>query len=229
MRLLVTGVESGIGKALVREALKRGHEVLALGRSLPPEFRGVRFVLCDLLEVESIYRKVEELTRGIDNTIDVLVLNAGTLGRIGSIKDTPLSLIHRVMDVNVWANKLIIDSLLELGVGLGLVVGMSSGASLSCDKGWNVYAISKAGLNCLLKTYANEFPDIHFISLSPGLIKTPMLESILSGNEELYPAVKKVREAPKMDPEEAGRRILDIIPKLKELPNGSYVDIKELI
>ncbi len=228
MRLFITGVESGIGRALVEEALRRGYEVLALGLSLPEDLRGIKFEECNLLDMERIYGKVERLVEGVEE-IDLVILNAGVLGRIGLMKDTPLRVVREVMEVNVWANKVIIDALLDLGVKLGMVVGMSSGASLSCDKGWNVYAISKAGLNCLLKTYANEMPETHFISFSPGLVKTPMLDAILAGGEELYPAVKKVKEAPKMEAGELARRMFELLSKLKDFPSGSYVDIKEVL
>ena len=43
-----------------------------------------------------------------------MLLNAGVLGEIKDLSDTTLAEIAAVMDVNVWANKVIYDTLREL-------------------------------------------------------------------------------------------------------------------
>lgn len=227
MKIFITGVDSGIGKALVEEALKRGYEVYAFGLSLPKDLKGVQFVQCNLLELERIASKLRTLMKDVKE-LNLIILNAGVLGSLGSIKETPIYKIKETMDINVWSNKVIMDTFLELGVKMGQVIGMSTGA-VSCGKGWNVYAISKSALNCLLKLYAGEVKETHFLSLSPGFIITPMLEEIMYQSEEVLPAVEKIKKSKKRTPEEVASLILDLVPKFRSVESGSFVDIEDLL
>ncbi len=228
MKLFITGVSSGLGKALALEALSRGFQVYALGRREPKELKGrVKFVRCDLRELERIAPAVMELLRGIEE-LELVILNAGILGQFGDMKEVPLYRFKEVMDVNVWANKVILDTLLDMGVRSKQVVGISSGASLNCNRGWNAYSISKASLNCLLKLYAREMEGTHVISLAPGLVLTPMLEEVMKQDAERFPSVKRILEAPKKTPEEAAKLLFDLFPRLFEFDSGEYVDIRKI-
>jgi len=137
-----------------------------------------------------------------------VVLNAGVLGEFGDMREIPLRKFREVMDVNVWANKVILDTLLDLGIEIKQIIGISSGAAVNCNRGWNAYAISKAALNCLLRLYAREMEGTHIVALAPGLVLTPMLEEVMRQDERLYPSVKRIKESPKRTPEEAARLIL---------------------
>jgi len=86
--------------------------------------------------------------------IDLVILNAGMPREIKDLKDTSLEEIHLVMEVNVWANKIIIDTLLSTHKEIGQLVAVSSGASVSGARGWNAYSLSKATLNMLIRLYA---------------------------------------------------------------------------
>jgi NAD(P)-dependent dehydrogenase (short-subunit alcohol dehydrogenase family) len=228
MRLFITGIGSGLGKALVKEALERGYEVYALSRHLPEELKGrVNFRRCDLRELERVYPATRELLEGIEE-LELVILNAGILGQFGDMSEVSLYRFQEVMDINVWANKVILDALKDSGIRVKRVVGISSGASVNCNRGWNAYSISKAALNCLIKLYAREMEDTHLVALAPGLVLTPMLEEVMRQNAERFPSVRRILQAPKRTPEEAARLIFDALPKLLEFESGSYVDIRKL-
>lgn len=227
MRLFITGVGSGLGKALAEEGLRRGYEVYALGRLLPEELKGVRFEVCDLLELDGVQGAVTRLLSGVDS-LDLVILNAGVLGRFGDVHEVPLHEMKRVMDVNLWANKLIMDTLIDLRIRVRQVVGISSGAALSCERGWNAYSISKATFNCLLKLYAREMEGTHIIALAPGLVLTPMLEEVMRQDEERFPSVKRIKESPKRTPEEASKLLFDLFPRLIQFESGSFLDVRRI-
>ncbi len=228
MRLFITGVGSGLGKALTETALRRGYEVYALSRHLPEELKGrVKFVRCDLRELERVEGCVRSLLEGVDS-LDLVILNAGILGEFGDMREVPLYRFREVMDVNVWANKVILDTLMGMGIKVEQIIGISSGASVNCNRGWNAYSISKASLNCLLKLYAWEMEDTHMISLAPGLVLTPMLEEVMRQDTDRYPSVKRIIESPKRTPEETAELIFEILPKLREYESGSYVDVRKM-
>ena len=228
MRLFITGIGSGLGKALAEEAISRGYEVHALGRRLPEDLRGkVKFKRCDLLELERIHPAVVGLLSGVDS-LDLVILNAGILGRFGDMHEIPLHEMERVMDVNVWANKVILDALIDLRIQIRQVVGISSGAAVNCNRGWNAYSISKAALNCLLRLYAREMEGTHITALAPGLVLTPMLEEVMKQDEEKFPSIKRIKESPKRTPEEAARLLFDTFPRLLEFESGSFVDVRKI-
>ena len=94
--------------------------------------------------------------------------------------------IETSFTINTWANKVIIDYMIENNIEVKQVVAISSGASQETYTGWGAYSISKAALNMMMKVYAEEQPDIHFLSLSPGPVDTPMQDYInenIDGNK----------------------------------------------
>lgn len=228
MNLFITGIGSGLGKALTEEAIARGYRVYALSRRLPEDLKGrIEFVRCDLRELERVQFKVLELLKDVEN-LDLVILNAGILGEFGDMRDVPLYRFQEVMDVNVWANKVILDTLIDMKIPVKQVIGISSGAAHNCNRGWNAYSISKAALNCLIKLYAREMESSHLIALAPGLVLTPMLKEVMKQDPEKYPSVKRIREADKRTPEEAAKLIFDLLPKLREFESGSFVDVRKI-
>ena len=227
MKLFITGIGSGLGKALVEEALKRNYEVYALSRHIPDEFKGrIKFQRGDLRAIEKIPLWIQNLLDGVKK-IDTVILNAGILGELKDMKDISLNEIEEVMRVNLWSNKVIIDTLVELNIKVELLVGISSGAAKNCNRGWNAYSLSKAGLNCLLKLYSWELPETHVVALAPGLVLTPMLREVMSSDEQKFPSVKRIKQAPKLTPEKAAEFIFNILPKLKIFESGSFVDVRD--
>ncbi|WP_457639480.1 SDR family NAD(P)-dependent oxidoreductase [Persephonella sp.] len=225
----ITGIGSGLGKALVKVFLDNGYTVFALSRHLPAEFEGkIKFVQADLMALESIHLKMSQLLNQTKN-IDIAVLNAGMLTPLKDISQTPVYEMEDMMRLNVWANKVILDYFIHKNLPVKQVVAISSGASVNGNRGWHGYSISKAGLNMLIKLYAREMEDTHLISVAPGLIMTPMLEQfVLSADEKQFPSVGRIKKAPKMTPEEAAEKLFSLLPKMKEFESGSYVDVRNI-
>ena len=68
-------------------------------------------------------------------TLDLVVLNAGVLGDIRELHDTPMEDVRRVMDINLWANKTVMDWLYNSSISIGPVVFMSSGVAVNANTG----------------------------------------------------------------------------------------------
>ena len=160
--------------------------------------------------------------------LDIAILNAGVVGDLKEMYEVSLREIEMVMDINVWANKVILDVLRRYTVKQ--VVAISSGASVSGAKGWNAYALSKAALNMLIRLYAAEMPNTHLIALAPGLIDTPMMEHILQhADRKKFPVVQRLADSPRLSPDEAARLLIDTFSQLLEYPSGEFIDIRTLI
>ena len=156
---------------------------------------------------------------GNTEEIELAILNAGILGEIREMTATPLARLQQVMDVNVWANKLILDRLCDPGPQPRQIVLMSSGAAVNGNKGWGAYSLSKAAVNMLAKLYAHEIPGATLIALAPGLVDTAMQDYLCDPDQveaERFPSVQKLRSARGSDamptPQAAAKRIADVIP-----------------
>lgn len=232
-QVLITGVSSGIGLGLARECARRGDRVFALGRRPPPvPLPGLTFEPCDLTRFESIPACLDRLLAGIPR-LDLAILNAGVLGRIADLSECSLDELKAVVDVNLWANKVLIDVLLSGARGVAQVVAISSGAAVSGARGWNAYALSKAGLNMLIRLYAAERPEVHFSALAPGLVDTAMQERMRALPEDpRFSTVERLKQAAGTsdmpDPDSAAPRLLDAMTSLSHRKSGDFHDIRSL-
>lgn len=232
MRLFITGNSSGFGRGFSEAALARGWEVYGCSRR-GCDLAGVHDVQCDLGDFGAVPAALGTLLAGLES-LDLVILNAGVLGRIRPMHDTSLEELRRSMDINVWANKVILDWLLDSDMQIDQIIGISSGAAVLGNKGWNGYAISKASLNMLLRLYSHEFPHTHISAIAPGLIDTAMMDYLcVEPDPEEYPALGRIRAARGTDtmpgPREAAERVLEVVDRLKEFDSGSFVDIRQLI
>ena len=227
--IFITGVNTGLGNALAVAYLSKGYKVYAVGREVPsildknPNFF---FFPYDLSETYMLKESLKDFIQ--KRTFEVAILNAGVLGDIKPLNQTNLMQIKEVMEVNVWANKEIIDALSEYSF-VQQIVGISSGASINGSKGWGAYSLSKSSLNMLLNVYAKELPDIHFTSLAPGVIDTDMVRHIIHTiDERKYPSVTRLKEGKIQSPKEAAHLLIETFPKLYEYESGSYLDLRTM-
>ena len=236
-RIFITGNSSGLGRGFTRHYLRQGAEVYGCSRrgcNLQESGGRLHDIHCDLGDLESIAPALDALLGGVEK-LDLVILNAGILGAIKTMRDTTLEELRRIMDINVWSNKVILDWLLDSGMSIGQIVFISSGAAVNGSKGWGGYSLSKAALNMLARLYAHEFPATHLTALAPGLVDTPMQDYLCdpgSVNVEEFPSVQKLRDARGTAnmpaPDEAAARIAAVIPELGSHPSGSFLDIRTM-
>lgn len=234
--VFITGVSSGIGWGMAKALLEKGYKVYALSRRFPEDLlkhESFYFKSVDLKETESIQRHVSDLLKDVES-LEYVVLNAGILGKIGDMQTSSVSAMKEVMDINMWANKVVLDAVFQLGVSVQQVVAVSSGASVSGSRGWNGYSLSKAALNMLVKLYAAEETETHFTAFAPGLVDTAMQDYICgdSVDNEKFPTAARLKAARYTDvmpqPERAGQILTEAFDKLRAYPSGDYVDVRKM-
>ncbi len=233
--VLVTGAHKGLGHALSAELLARGACVYALSRTEPDDLArhpGWRFVPCDLGDFAAIPAAVSTLLEGVDE-LDLAILNAGVLGDIKDLSLTSVDELRAVMDVNVWANKHLVDRLLDGSRRVAEIVGISSGAAQNGSGGWGAYSISKAALNLLLRVYSDEHPDVHFATVAPGVVYTDMIDYILTRPPHPHhPSLERIRTADGeggiMDPASAAGNLLDRLDRIRAAKSGSFLDVRTM-
>jgi len=119
--------------------------------------------------------------------LDILVGNAGILGPLTPVGHIPPDVWQEVMDVNVTANYRLIrslDPLLRLS-DAGRAIFVTSGASSGLKAYWGPYAVSKAALEALVRSYAAEITKttVKANLLSPGPIRTMMRAAAFPGED----------------------------------------------
>lgn len=222
-------MSSGLGEALAKAYLENGDTVYAIGKTIPKKldhYPHFFFFPYDLSETFMIQSTLKEFFQ--HRSFDIVILNAGILGDIQTLSQTDLMDAKAVMEVNVWANKELIDTL-NAHAQVKQIVGISSGAAINGSKGWGAYSLSKAGLNMLLNVYAKELPEIHFTALAPGVIHTPMVQYVIDEvNDEIYPSAKQLKEGDIQTPEKAAKHLIATFPKLLAYESGSFLDVRTM-
>ena len=188
MAAIVTGSDSGIGKAAAVALASAGHdvgitysrdedgardtarEVEALGRRAE-----VRHL--DLTESDSIQPLVEELAGALSG-LDVFVNNAGS-GAETPFLEVPLEEFRDVLEVNLVGAFLAAQAAARRMVSDGVkgrIVNVTSVHEHAPLKGSTPYVVSKHGLGGLTKNMALELAEhgIGVVSVAPGEISTPM-------------------------------------------------------
>lgn len=228
--ILITGISSGLGEGLCAHYLAKGGHVLALGRTKPETVHSnLHFIYADLNDHDSIPEHLKSLLADTIR-IDVCILNAGIIGELACIGKTSLENIQKVMHLNTWSNKIILDTLISLNIPTTQIIGISSGASVSGSAGWGGYSLSKAALNMLIALYSHEMPNTHLCALAPGLVDTPMLRKLMEeGDEHLFPSVKRLKESKKFTPKEAASNIDSLRDIIMQHESGKYLDVRTLL
>ena len=121
--------------------------------------------------------------------LDVLVGNAGILGPLSPLGHVDAKTWDEVMAVNVTANWRLIcamDPLLRLS-DAGRAVFVSSGVAALALAYWGPYAVSKAALETLARTYAAETAttNVRINLFTPGPIRTRMRAQAFPGEDPM--------------------------------------------
>ena len=217
---LVTGASRGVGRAAALALARSGAHVVALARTqgaleeLDDEIRALRpgetetttLVPMDLRDFAAIDRLGEALYRRWGR-LDVLVGNAGVLGLLTPLHHLDPKTWDDVIAVNVTANWRLVRSLDPLlrRSAAGRVAFITSGAASRADLRayWGPYAISKAALDALARTYAAETlntSNVRVMLIDPGPLRTRMRATAMPGEdpsslrtpEELAPKIVEI-------------------------------------
>jgi NAD(P)-dependent dehydrogenase (short-subunit alcohol dehydrogenase family) len=203
--VVVTGASRGIGRAAALALADAGAHVVAVARTvggleeLDDAIRAkggaATLVPLDLKDFAGIDRLGGVLYERWGR-LDGFFGNAGLLGAITPLAHLEPKVWDDVMAVNVTANWRMIrsfDVLLRQSPA-GRALFMTSGITRSCRPYWGVYAVSKAALEALARTYAGEVRQtaVRVNLMNPGALRTAMRAQAMPGED---PATLKPPEA----------------------------------
>ncbi len=232
--ILITGNSSGLGLGFSEYFLSKGNTVFGMSRrGCPVNHNSLRDICIDLNDLQAIPSSMQQLL-GNEKNLDLAILNAGILGNIRDMQKTSIEQINKVMQINVWSNKILLDQMIQQNIKCKQIILISSGAAVSGNRGWGAYALSKATLNMLTQLYAQEMTDSHLCALAPGLVDTAM-QDYLCDNEKAdisdYPSLQALRDARGTNnmpmPADAVVKIASILPDILQQPSGCFLDIRK--
>lgn len=235
MNILITGTSSGIGYGLALEYLRQKHTVYGISRREPKKLianSDYHHLSADLTVFDEVAEKLPSFIES-ENQLDLVILNSGILGEIKLMKEVSINNMKKVMEINVWANKNLLDYLFKLNIKVRQVVGMSSMAAIRSSPGWGTYSLSKAALDMLMNIYAKECPDTHFSAFAPGLVDSEIQDYIYNIKDvEKYPTAKTLQEAryteAMPDAVSAPPMLIEGMEKALQYESGSHVDVREI-
>lgn len=207
---LISGVTSGLGKALALEALKAGGRVAGVARTgrglevFSDWRRQFHFIKGDISKKETIHAIAAEAAAHL-GAVDVLINNASTLGPVPlrPLLDLECEEFSEVLETNLLGpfrlTKLVLPSMVLRESGI--VVNISSDAAVESYSNWGAYGSSKAALDHLTRIWQAEVPSVEFYAFDPGEMNTPMHQAAIPDAD-----VSKLR-----DPAETAAKILRAI------------------
>lgn len=193
---LITGASRGIGRAVALRFAAEGAHTILIARTqgaleeLDDEIRALgaaaTLVPADLTEFDTIDGMGAAVFERFGR-LDVLVGNAGVLGTLGPLAHADPKMWDQTMAINVTANWRLIrsfDPLLKASEA-GRAIFVTSGAATADRAYWGAYAVGKAALEALVRTYAADVATtgVRVNMINPGATRTDMRAQAYPGED----------------------------------------------
>ncbi len=224
--VIITGASSGIGKALAYEFSSHGSKVVMgarNGESLYEIAEDIKqkggeaiFVKTDVSVEADCENLINEAINKFGD-IDILINNAGISMR-ALFKDTELSVIKKLMDVNFWGAVFCTKyALPHILANKGSVVGVSSIAGIKALPARTGYSASKYALDGFLEALRveNLKKGIHVLIAYPGFTASNIRNTSLGADGSAQGESPR-NEDKMMTSEEVAKHIYNAVLKRKK-------------
>ena len=194
---IVTGASRGIGAATAEALAARGAHVVITARTAKDleavEERifaaggSATIAPLDLTATDAIAR-LAAAVGGRWEALDLLVLNAATLGSLGAVPAIEPKEMSTVLTLNVSAQAALIaafDPLLRRSKA-GKLIALTSSVARQPRAYWGLYGASKAALETLVAAYGDEMAAISRVRtaiVDPGATRTVMRARAYPGED----------------------------------------------
>jgi len=196
MKIVITGVTRGLGRALIDEFMKAGHTVIGCGRGGEAIFdlrmthpEPHDFSVVDVAQDSKVALWAAKVLEH-DAAPDLLINNAAIMNRLSPLWEQDDREFTKLVDVNIRGVQNVIRHFVPAMVAKrkGVIVNLSSGWGRSVDREVAPYCMSKWAIEGLTKALAEELPPgMAAVALNPGVIDTDMLRSCWADGASSYP------------------------------------------
>ncbi|MEM6752229.1 MAG: oxidoreductase [Cyanobacteria bacterium P01_C01_bin.38] len=197
--VIITGVSSGLGRALAQKILEKGGRVAGTFRnkSQMSEFEAVAPGRAVALEMD--ITNPAQIKAGVEKAIatfgriDVLANNAGH-GLVGAIEETSELEAQRMLDINFMGSLRVIRALLPQmrQQKSGHIINYSAIGGFTGFPGLGVYSAAKAAVDIMGEALAGEVKPlgINVTILTIGIFRTDFAGRSLQHTEQILDAYK---------------------------------------
>lgn len=186
MKIVITGVSRGLGRALSEEFARQGHAVAGCARtqSAIDELRdltgqGHHFTAVDLASDYSIEQWIRTLNAewGVP---DLVINNAAIINQNAPLWEVPFDDFEQLVTINITGVFSVIRHVLPPMIkrGSGVIANLSSGWGRSVSADVASYCASKWAIEGMTQALAQDLPEgLAAVPVNPGVINTEMLQS----------------------------------------------------
>lgn len=239
-RALVTGGNSGIGKAISMTLGAAGGRVAIdyvsdepsardLADRISREGRGAIAIEADIsdpAQVESMFERLDSEWGGVD----ILVNNAGIQGQRTPSWELEPESWRQIVDINLYGTFLCSREALQRMVPAqsGVILNITSVHQKIPWSGYSAYTASKAAVAMLTRTLSQEAAPhgIRVLALAPGAIKTPINQDVWQDPDKRHDLLGKIPLARIGEPQDVARMALVLVSGAANYVTGTtlYVD-----
>lgn len=186
--ILISGGGSGLGLALVKTLLTRGHRVATFTRTRNAELcqlkefhpESLMIAEFDISDISALKHFVREV-RSQFSTIDVLINNVGYLFE-GILAFTSDYEIEKTIAINITSPFILIREVANIMMlkKTGVIINISSINSVKGHKGVSLYSLSKAAIDGVTRSLAKELGPLNITvnSIVPGFFDSQLVSSL---------------------------------------------------
>jgi len=232
--VVITGGSNGLGRALAGELARRGARLVLVARGrerlegAAAEIRArggeAHTLEADVGDKDAIY-PLAGAAQALLGRVDAVIHGASALGAspLRPLADTDCEQLERALAVNLVGPFRLTKALLGpmALAGEGLVVHLTSDASVEGYPTWGAYGVSKAGFDHLARVWAAEMAPfgVRFLSVDPGDMDTDLHAE----------AVPDADLSELQQPDEVARRFALLLDRAETIESGARVRLGELV
>jgi NAD(P)-dependent dehydrogenase (short-subunit alcohol dehydrogenase family) len=228
--LLISGGSKGLGRALGAAAAAKGHRVVLVARGAAALDASVQTIrdaggeahglVADVGDPRAATR-IAASASALVGDIDVLVHAASVLGPVplAPLADTDDEDFEHAFAVNLLGPFRLTRALVG-GMSLrgGVVVNVTSDASVAAYAGWGAYGSAKAALDQLTRIWAEELrgSDVRVFAFDPGEMDTELHAT----------AVPDADRSTLARPDDVARTLIALIEDASRAPSGTRITLE---
>lgn len=225
---VLTGATRGLGLAMAQQLAQAGGHLVTISRR---EVAGLAALARqhstkltelqgELANHEDLKRIAKAMAQAIKGSTRVRIIhNAGTVAPIlPANRLTELEPVSVAFEANIVAPIYLTGCFLESSANAAdrRIMLISSGAGRKGTHSWGVYCATKAAMDRYAEVVSVEaHPNTRVSSMAPGVIDTPMQETIRSTPKDVFPVRERFehmhRDGVLAKPEETARRLLVLL------------------
>lgn len=205
MDVIITGATGGIGSCLVKQAeenknigtiycqyrnQKKFDELFGENPlNIIAEKHGAVYEGEGSYLIQELYKKRPESIACIFTAFTI-----NPIKRVGTYlpKEIAENIHTNILDIIIFTNWLI--EYKKICSAQLRLINIDSGAAYRPLEGWGLYSASKAYINMFFQTVQLENPDVKIVSYEPGVVDTPMQDTIRKVEETVFNQVNLFKE-----------------------------------